>query len=93
MRWHGPYKVTSGRVGRNYEIATKREKRLIHEHRLCKAWTDDDFQVSKEDDESFEELLDDEGRVDTASGGNRNYSERMHSLLKEEPRAAEHTTS
>ena len=89
MRWHGPHKVISGRVGRNYEIATKHGKRLIHEQRVRKAWTDDDLQVAKEDDERFmerfKELLVDGGRVDTISGDIRNYSETMHSLLKKNP--------
>ena len=85
MRWHGPYKVTAGRVGRNYTIATKRGRRLIHEQRLRKAWVDDDFAVSTEDDERFEELLDDNGRIDTISGNDRACSEVMVSLLQEEP--------
>ena len=53
--------------------------RLIHEQQLRKAWTDDDLQVYTEDNERFEELLDDGGRVDTISGEDRNFSEMMHS--------------
>ena len=64
MRWHGPYEVLSGPSGRSFRIRTQRGARWVHEQRIRKAWADNDFSVSPEDDDKFEDLLDDNGRVD-----------------------------
>ena len=86
LRWHGPYKVIGRNKGtRNFDIKTLRGIRTVHEHRIRKSWTDEQFAVDKDNDDEFENLLDDDGRVDGIFDGKHTWSTIMQRLLQCDP--------
>ena len=66
---------------RSFSIKTQRGIRIVHEHRIRKSWADEQFAVDGKEDNEFEDLLDDFGRVDGIFDGKNNWSEVMKELL------------
>ena len=86
LRWHGPYEVTERHnETRSYSIKTQRGIRMVHEHRIRKSWADEQFAVDIKEDNEFEDLLDDFGRVDGIFDGKNNWSEVTRDLLATDP--------
>ena len=86
LRWHGPYEVIDRYHGtRKFTIRTQRGNRVVHEHRIRKSWTDENFEVNKAEDDEFEDLLDDSGRVDGIFDNKHSWAQVMTELLATDP--------
>ena len=86
LRWHGPYEVIERHNDtRSFSIRTQRGIRVVHEHRIRKSWADEQFAVDSKEDNEFEELLDNFGRVDGIFDGKNNWSDVMKELLMTDP--------
>ena len=70
---------------RSFSIKTQRGIRIVHEHRIRKSWADEQFAVDSKEDNEFEDLLDDLGRVDGIFDGKSNWSQVMKDLLMTDP--------
>ena len=70
---------------RSFFIKTQRGIRIVHEHRIRKSWADEQFAVDSKEDNKFEDLLDDFGRVDGIFDGKNNWFEVMRDLLTTGP--------
>ena len=70
---------------RSCSTKTQRGIRTVHEHRVRKSWVDEQFAVDNKEDNEFEDLLDDFGRVDGIFDGKNIWSKATKALLMTDP--------